>query len=415
MDRRFELDPHALAVRHAPVLLLDAAEPFRPERVGYTVLGHSDFSPTFPRRLTLEPPARYVIEYAIWWDADIGHLYELEHVWVYLSEVGEVVRVEASWHGEYREMRGDSSIALEDRRPVLYVEPGKHALAPAPGWLMERASQTLRECTRLAGAGGIWLSPLYGFPAVKSPWADRLARTYLRRHAFTPTWRFEKRFEIPGDLLVPARQLLMEIPRLLEARLRTLERSIPEAEREVLIIAHRGASREAPPNSAQALQRAAEQGADMVEVDVRVTADGIPILAHDAEIRLGDQTSTADQCHLLEIRGDRGTGQILTLGEALERARALGLGVYLDLKVREAVEPAALAVQQTKMLPFVIFGARDPEILRAVRRVLPWAYTAIMLEELEQDPVEAAQASGAAYVHPCWELRDPHPEERLTR
>jgi hypothetical protein len=43
-----------------------------------------------------EAEAALAIEYAIWWDWDIGHLYELEHVWVYLDADRQVIRGEAS-------------------------------------------------------------------------------------------------------------------------------------------------------------------------------------------------------------------------------------------------------------------------------------------------------------------------------
>jgi len=50
------------------------------------------------------------------------------------------------------------------------------------------------------------------------------------------------------------------------------------------IIAHRGASSYAPENTLPAFQKAIEQGADAIELDVRCTKDGIPIVCHDATI-----------------------------------------------------------------------------------------------------------------------------------
>jgi glycerophosphoryl diester phosphodiesterase len=50
------------------------------------------------------------------------------------------------------------------------------------------------------------------------------------------------------------------------------------------IIAHRGYSAVAPENTAAALERALEAGADAVEVDVHVAACGTPVLIHDASL-----------------------------------------------------------------------------------------------------------------------------------
>lgn len=51
-----------------------------------------------------------------------------------------------------------------------------------------------------------------------------------------------------------------------------------------VVIAHRGASADAPDNTAAAFERALEQGADLIETDVQTTQEGILILEHDFEI-----------------------------------------------------------------------------------------------------------------------------------
>lgn len=54
--------------------------------------------------------------------------------------------------------------------------------------------------------------------------------------------------------------------------------------RPVLIIAHRGASSEAPENTLAAFRLAAAQGADFIELDVQESADGVVLVAHDADL-----------------------------------------------------------------------------------------------------------------------------------
>jgi glycerophosphoryl diester phosphodiesterase len=51
-----------------------------------------------------------------------------------------------------------------------------------------------------------------------------------------------------------------------------------------LIIAHRGASAVAPENTLAAFQLAMDQGADGIELDVRLSHDGIPVVIHDATL-----------------------------------------------------------------------------------------------------------------------------------
>ena len=52
-----------------------------------------------------------------------------------------------------------------------------------------------------------------------------------------------------------------------------------------LIIGHRGASAHAPENTLAAFERALRDGADGVEFDVRLAADGVPVVIHDATLR----------------------------------------------------------------------------------------------------------------------------------
>jgi glycerophosphoryl diester phosphodiesterase len=49
-----------------------------------------------------------------------------------------------------------------------------------------------------------------------------------------------------------------------------------------LVIGHRGASGRLPENTLAAFRGALEDGADGVELDVRLSADGVPVVVHDA-------------------------------------------------------------------------------------------------------------------------------------
>jgi glycerophosphoryl diester phosphodiesterase len=50
------------------------------------------------------------------------------------------------------------------------------------------------------------------------------------------------------------------------------------------IIAHRGASGRAPENTMRAFELALDEGADALELDVHVSADGVPVVIHDANL-----------------------------------------------------------------------------------------------------------------------------------
>ena len=80
-----------------------------------------------------------------------------------------------------------------------------------------------------------------------------------------------------------------------------------------LSIAHRGASAYAPGNTIAAFRKAAVLGADMWEVDIRATRDGVPVVFHDARLPNGQTVSGLTRADLAEAlsglsRPGRGRG-----------------------------------------------------------------------------------------------------------
>src|SRR6266496_3266854 len=402
-----------LARHYAPVIYFDAAEPFLPLYAGYTVFRSTGPSPSFPRYVSFEQPAVLAIEYAIWWDWDIQHLYELEHAWVFVDGAGAVVSVESSQHGA----SAASEFALEDGRPVLYAEPGKHALSSDRACLLERKSRTALECGPRAGFGGVWITPLFrGRIAVKNPIADQLVRTHLRRLAFEPRFEWSQRVEVGGLPLMPWPLLDAAIPSIVAARVAELEGAIPYEQRHVLHVGHRGASAHAPENTLAAIRKASELGAHMVELDVRMSADDVPVLAHDAHLdvpgrgRLPIQALTAVQ--LAALTGDYETS-VPRLDDALDLCRQLGLGPYLEIKEGATVEPTVATLSGRDLAKYSVVGSFNPAwVARATDRA-PQIATSILFGAFDADPVALARGCGARYVHPCWE-RHAAPHTLLT-
>ncbi len=223
------IDPDlALVLRHAPIVWFDDAEPFLPQAVGYAVLREPGHSPTFERFLHLELPggrrAAAVIEYALWTDWDIQHLYELEHVWAYVDDAGRLLHAEASWHGEWAPLVEGGRLSAQDERPVAYAQPGKHAMAPDP-----RAFTSI-DAYRLLVAqegrpqrdSGLHIGPTMRGRLRRTVRGDALARAYLNRHAFEPTFRFGRLWDARTAPFEPAAALMDGIP----ARIRTVLRRL---------------------------------------------------------------------------------------------------------------------------------------------------------------------------------------------
>jgi hypothetical protein len=208
-----------LALAHAPILLFDRAEPFLPSRVGFSVFRQpGDSRADYRRTLQGVAPLAFdlpgldtVIEYGIWWDYDIQHLYELEAAWVYVDAAGDVLRVEASWHGGFHVIEVDGAPPLREGRPLLHSQPGKHAFAPSPEWFMPH-ERFIEPCRDRAGAMGLHVTPLFQGRITKAEGDDERVRAHLQRLAFTPAFVFDQEFPIGAEQLCPWPELEAWIP-----------------------------------------------------------------------------------------------------------------------------------------------------------------------------------------------------------
>ncbi|WP_369249537.1 glycerophosphodiester phosphodiesterase [Streptomyces sp. R41] len=88
--------------------------------------------------------------------------------------------------------------------------------------------------------------------------------------------------------------------------------------RTVTAVAHRGAPYRLRENTIESLRSALQLGADAVEIDVRLTRDGVPVLLHDKTLkRLWEQDRPLRSLSSDEVRGLT-AGGVPTLVEALK-------------------------------------------------------------------------------------------------
>lgn len=139
-----------------------------------------------------------------------------------------------------------------------------------------------------------------------------------------------------------------------------------------VVVGHRGAAGHFPDNTLEGFEGAADLGADWVELDVRLSADGVPVLSHDPETEGGDivaETSADD----LERQG------LVPFDEALTVIEEHGLGVDVEVKglptepgydeslaVADQTVDAITAAYLT--VPFVV-SSFNPGILDRVREL----------------------------------------------
>ena len=129
-----------------------------------------------------------------------------------------------------------------------------------------------------------------------------------------------------------------------------------------LVVAHRGASAEAPENTMEAFRLGVEAGADAIELDVHLTADGQLAVIHDDTLdRTTDRTGAVADLTMDEIReadagatfarpGDSGTPfagrglTVPTLPEVLEWLPE-GVGLVVEIKAPAAADAVVEALR----------------------------------------------------------------------
>jgi glycerophosphoryl diester phosphodiesterase len=184
-----------------------------------------------------------------------------------------------------------------------------------------------------------------------------------------------------------------------------------------LIVAHRGDPTRHPENSLAGLRSAFDAGADAVEFDVRLTADGFPIVIHDADVGRTTEGSgavhemTLDELRRLRLR-DATDERLPTLREALEVAAERRGGVDVEIKNvpgDPAYEPdgeraleATLRELAREDVGFVLISSFNPSTLRRSRQLAPDIPTGLLIVDAV-DPraaLEAARIDGHTYLLP---------------
>ncbi|MFF8452496.1 MULTISPECIES: glycerophosphodiester phosphodiesterase [Streptomyces] len=120
----------------------------------------------------------------------------------------------------------------------------------------------------------------------------------------------------------------------------------------VTAVAHRGDPYRVRENTIDSLRSALDRGADAVEIDVRLTRDGVPVLLHDETLRrLWERDRPLRALTAAEVSGLT-DGRVPTLAEAL--AATEGSRVMLDL-------PGAPDLRAVRRVVDVVreCGARD--------------------------------------------------------
>lgn len=181
-----------------------------------------------------------------------------------------------------------------------------------------------------------------------------------------------------------------------------------------LILGHRGASARALENTMRAFDAAREDGADGVELDVRLTRDGELAVFHDDDlVRLGGRPGCVEdmdwrEAAAVELRGGERMPRLADVMEAMA-----GLVVNVEIKpprwrrAPAVVRAVAACVARARAADRVIVSSFDVAVVGLVRAMTPLS-AGLLFHEKQRRPLRRAWLAPVLRVHAV------HPQKTLV-
>ena len=159
---------------------------------------------------------------------------------------------------------------------------------------------------------------------------------------------------------------------------------------DIKLTAHRGASANCPENTMASFQAAAALGVDCIELDLRLTSDGVFVVSHDENLsRTTGVDRDVDQMSCEELRKlNAGSGyspeydgeRIPTFEEVLQMAKKLGLRLDAEIKPdtfrpERDVKRLIALIERYQMQDLCTLSSDDYEVLRRVKEYSPGVTT----------------------------------------
>lgn len=182
------------------------------------------------------------------------------------------------------------------------------------------------------------------------------------------------------------------------------------------VIGHRGVAGHAPENTLAGIRQASVFGLRWVEFDVALTGDDEPVLMHDDSIdRTTNGKGKLADLALADLYGlDAGSWHsppfagetVPTLMQALDTARALGLGVNVEIKPTKGREAETGAIVAKRVaaawpgdLPPPLLSSFKIDALRAAQAAAPSVNRGYLLRRLHRGWQRDAAALDCVSVH----------------
>jgi glycerophosphoryl diester phosphodiesterase len=146
-----------------------------------------------------------------------------------------------------------------------------------------------------------------------------------------------------------------------------------------LVFAHRGGAALAPENTIAAFDHGLALGADGLELDVRLSRDGVVVVHHD---RLLDRTTTLRGPVEQRTAEELGRVHVPSLADVLARYRDARIIIEMKVNTAEVARATVDAVGRADAVDRVCLGSFGGRVLRDARAIAPAMATSASREEV---------------------------------
>jgi glycerophosphoryl diester phosphodiesterase len=177
---------------------------------------------------------------------------------------------------------------------------------------------------------------------------------------------------------------------------------VTSSRRNVERIGHRGAPRRYMENTIPSFAEALRQGADAVELDVHVTADGLAVVHHDPVLSARVTPASFIRKPIASIEGAAVSSIDLGAGARMPSLAAVlglmqGRKAYVEVKEGD-IQTVANAIDASGMNCAV--HSFDHDAITTARRLVPHIPRGVLFDEWPSSPATIVERTGARDVWP---------------
>ena len=156
-----------------------------------------------------------------------------------------------------------------------------------------------------------------------------------------------------------------------------------------------------PQNSLSGIRAAIKNKADGVEFDVRITKDGVPILAHDANIHEMPNDPLVSALEFSEVNHFSNSDETRMYPSLSEALAAIGdsISPIVELKTGGGIDEVIAALTNDSITDRVQIWTFLPLVAAEIRQKLPQAHIALNFTETSLTSYYSAQTGIPAAVH----------------